>query len=166
MTTEELMRHRYKVIADYPFRDHFLLGEIIELNEFDGRNHLSKDMQEWFVIKPKLNGTGSPMSWYESGFNKYPHIFKKLEWWEEREEKDMPGYLRCTCNDFIKFVKGQIISVEKHKSNTFNQYVPWLFVSKEKQSHETVTNCFNYKDFEPSTREEYEQYLQSKNSKP
>lgn len=26
-------------------------------------------------------------------FDKHPNLFKKLEWWEERKESDMPEYL-------------------------------------------------------------------------
>lgn len=64
MSTEELMKVRYKVIADYPGMDDFYkIGEIIQ---------------------PR----------YPIHYGSYPHIFKKLEWWEERKESDMPQYVK------------------------------------------------------------------------
>jgi hypothetical protein len=151
MSIEELLKPRYKVIADYPFRDHFLLSEIIELNEFDGRNHLSKDMQEWFVIKPKLNGTGSPMSWYESNFNKYPHLFKRLEWWEERDEKDMPEYVKHK-------IDAEVYKLKKQAETTPSDAYCVKRASIESESYYQWLSLY---DLLPATYEEYEQYLQS-----
>jgi hypothetical protein len=148
MSTEELLKPRYKVIADWPMNHFYEVDDIIEMK-------LMPNGKYW-------NGEDS---YYltEKEMEKHPHLFKKLEWWEERKIEDMPDYLCCVCTDFIKFVKGQIIKVEKHQSNTFNKYVPYLFISKEKQSHEAVTNCFLYKDFYPATEEEYNRNQQSIN---
>lgn len=66
MSTEDLMKPRYKVIADYPSSS-YKIGEIIQLDK-DQKN-------------AKL---------YYSSF---PAIFSPLEWWEERELTDMPKYL-------------------------------------------------------------------------
>lgn len=97
MTKEErLLIPRIKVINTYPFNDHFMLNEIIELNEFDGRAHLSKNMQEWYVSKNPLSSAGHkhPITMYESTFNLYPHLFQKLEWWQERDIYNMGIYLK------------------------------------------------------------------------
>lgn len=103
LTKEQLLRPRYKVIADYPFRDHFLLNEIIELDQYDDRPHLK--LNEWYVTKQKLDGTGLPLNWFESTLNKYPHLFRPLKWWEHREESDMPEYVKDENNNIHKVKK-------------------------------------------------------------
>ena len=72
MTTEELLKPRYKVIADYPFMQ-WALGQIILLT------------------------TGNDGDYY---FEKFPHLFKKLEWWEERKPEDMPEYVKSELGVF------------------------------------------------------------------
>lgn len=64
MTTEQLLKPRYKVIADYPFSP-FKIGEI----------HTVGDMESCIVIT--------------EGMDNYPHLFRKLEWWEDREVSEI-----------------------------------------------------------------------------
>jgi hypothetical protein len=84
MNTEEQIAHllkpRYKVIADYP-RSPYVIGNII-----------SDDDKEY---------TCEYMS-------RFPAIFKLLEWWEDREESDMPKYLKWQNN-------GKVREVEKYR---------------------------------------------------
>ena len=68
---QELLKPRYKVIADYP-DSVFIVGEILR------------------------NPT------YES---KYPHLFKKLEWWEDRKPEEMPKYLKHTYDGKTSYYK-------------------------------------------------------------
>ena len=63
MTVEELLKPRWKVIADYP-KSQFKVGEIIE------------------------SKTG-----FLYCFEDYPHLFQPLQWWEERKLEDMPEYV-------------------------------------------------------------------------
>lgn len=109
MTPEELMKPRYKVIADYPDTV-FKVGHIIEQVEVDeGQNLYNMDF-----------------------FLKYPAIFKKLEWYE-REPKDLEG---------IQF--GKILS---------DGYVFELI---------GAAKYIQFDRFIPITKEEYEQFNQSK----
>lgn len=66
MTREELMKPRFSVIADYPGLS-YNVGDIIEVLTND--NYGIIDMVE------------------------YPHLFKKLKWWESRRIEDMPKKL-------------------------------------------------------------------------
>jgi hypothetical protein len=88
MEVEELLKPRYKVIADYPFNKSFKIGEVIALNEIDDRPHLVKE--EYALIQ----NTVVTHTFYKTDFDKYPHLFKKLEWWQERKESDMPEYVK------------------------------------------------------------------------
>lgn len=71
LTIEELLTPRWKVIADYP-QSLFFINEIVHYDGFWARTK---------EVKIGINP------------NDYPLIFKKLEWWEEREEKDLPKFL-------------------------------------------------------------------------
>jgi hypothetical protein len=66
MTNEELMLPRFNVIADYP-NSSFDIGDILEQDEKHKTNY-------W--VKLQLYTSRYP--------DKYPNIFRKLEWWEER----------------------------------------------------------------------------------
>lgn len=69
LTKEELLKPRYKVVADYP-RPHnhpyFGMGEIIEA--------ITPEDIEYF--------------------NKYKALFQPLPWWSDRKPEDMPEYVR------------------------------------------------------------------------
>lgn len=70
MSLADLMKPRWKVIADYPGNQRYV-GEII-----DGLPN-PLDEQE-----------------LERQMALYPHLFKKLEWWEERKPEELPQYFR------------------------------------------------------------------------
>jgi hypothetical protein len=61
MNTEELMKPRYKVIADYP-RSDYKIGEIINCAEEDAKH-----------------------------FGTWPHLFSRLEWWQNRTIEELSG---------------------------------------------------------------------------
>ena len=121
MSNEELMMPRYKVIADYPFSP-FMIGAIIHHN-------------------------GEAISDLAKNIHLYPYLFKKLEWWEERQVNDMPKYVKMNCyikpctdnHENIELKKGQIFIPEKWGLNSF-EIGHWVF---------------SVKLIEPSTEEEY-----------
>ena len=122
MTTEELMQPRYKVIADYP-GNHQRIGHIYTV----------------------IGDEESIKNWC-SNKDYYPHLFKKLEWWEEREEKDLP-----------KYVKGRVsFMVAKLNRIDFEDSSEWIFYLDDAHIPYSCHHWF------PATREEYEQYQQSK----
>lgn len=76
---KDLMTPRYEVIADYP-ESKFKIGQTVTLKEihpYSGYSFISGD----FVLSPE---------W----FDKYPHLFRKLQWYEKRDIKDMPEYVK------------------------------------------------------------------------
>lgn len=64
MTTEDLLKPRYKVIAAFP-ESPFYIGDIIN----------SERWQEAYNL------------------NDFPAIFKQLHWWHERKKDDLPKYI-------------------------------------------------------------------------
>lgn len=83
MTKEELLQPRYKVIATWPLNDLHKVGDIIH----------NPIKPYWFI-----NSQG------ETNPEDYPHLFKKLSWYEDRKPEDMPEY--------VKQVSGRIIPLD------------------------------------------------------
>lgn len=81
MTQEQvdnLMKPRYKVIADYP-RSCFNIGDILRVSgDCAGKGYTGSGVMPASVYKPEL----------------YPHLFRKLEWWEDRTPEEMPEYVK------------------------------------------------------------------------
>jgi len=74
---EQLLKPRYKVIADYPSND-FEIGQIlIESNT----------VEDWLQTDNWLHGIKL------SAAKAYPHLFKQLSWWEEREVGELIGLI-------------------------------------------------------------------------
>lgn len=79
---EELLKPRYKVIADYPGRRETMpIGHILILESFNNGRY----WHEFTEVEPIH---------IDEGFAKYPHLFKRLEWWEERKPEEMPQYVK------------------------------------------------------------------------
>lgn len=126
LSPEELLKPRYKVIADYPNSVH-KIGSIIPPGE-------QIDLPTYY------------------GCSKYPHLFKKLEWWEFRTEEEMPEYVRGEYSD-----ANEVIKVKKHFSRVQHNYVG---VS---ENHFAMYNgSERYEHFLPATETEYNEYKLNK----
>lgn len=81
MTPEQLMKPRYKVIADYPRMEYDQLGkdDVFEVNHSNAE--LQKRQLEYF--------------------NKYSHLFRGLHWWEGRRPETMPLYVRNAADGIV-----------------------------------------------------------------
>jgi len=110
MTTEnkaidDLLKPRYKVIADYPYSK-FNIGDIISMTH---KEDVGMGQFEWATdfIGDEEDG----MERYgEREFSYYPHLFKKLEWWEERDKYNMPKYVSFP-HGHHKFKEGEVVEV-------------------------------------------------------
>jgi hypothetical protein len=118
MTTEDLMKPRYKVIALWPNTE-YKIGSILQ--------------PDYFIEKT--------IKFCET----YPHLFRKLEWWEDRDEKDMPLYLRAATNKNLCLVVEHFCGVKQSEA--------WCYFPELNGKH-----YVRYRDVEPATLEEYTQY--------
>ena len=118
MTVEELMKPRYKAVADYPKSIH-PVGEIIQY-DYD------KD--------------GTLGNW--------PHLFKPLEWWEDRKPEDIPKYIKSIFNDKSIIVR-ELIAV-----------TPDGFKAVAKDSRKGYRICYHDR-WLPATEQEYLSYIES-----
>lgn len=128
LSKEELLRRRFKVIADYP-ESGLRIGDILE----DGQ----KEFEWWINNRDQSKWTFHP--------EKYPAIFRKLEWWEEREESDMPEYL------LMKHQSQKVKIATKHYVKATHSLG---FVDEDGSTK-------SYVNYLPATLEEYTQYLNS-----
>lgn len=140
MTTEELLKPRIKVAADYPDCP-YAVGSIIEIEEDqEGDQYLA--VSGFIVYFPE----------------KYPHLFKKLEWWEERKLEEMPEYVKITSTPMLveRFIAiGQIVKIHKHFSTSWGDY--------SKSGCQVFGDDFmSYSKCLPATQTEYEQYINQK----
>lgn len=137
MTVEELLKPRYKVIADYPSSP-FFINDI-----------LPNALKEWQRDNERTKATLNECE-------KYPAIFKKLEWWEEREIEDMPEYLKddngvykCRNWHYQSRKSPDLIALEIYNFEPERSGSGWS---------EKYLLTIRYKNILPATKEEYDAY--------
>lgn len=91
MTNEQLFIPRYEVIADF-WDNPFPVGTIIVLN---GMYKINEKEKRFFH-----DGFGG--TWYEHEFSDYPHLFRLMHWSEQRNESDLPDYVKYEINGTAK----------------------------------------------------------------
>lgn len=150
MNTNELLYPRYKVIAPWPGMEAepFRLEQIVTL-----RPH-KDDEGECFIHIPDKHMPGSYMR--RGFFDKFPHLFKKLEWWEERKIEEMPEYIKFTNS-------GRVFKISK-----WSKCIGGWNMHNEVDGKD-VTDCyasiewhFQKEKSAPATLAEYEQYINQK----
>jgi len=117
----DLMKPRYLVIADTPYPNTPTIGTILTLEESGVSNWLTVKHNDFVYSKMMLD--------------KYPHLFRPLQWWEFRDEKDMPEYVKHN---------GKI-----YKVTGWRGYSPYYEGGKYPFAPEVVT---------PATETEYKQF--------
>jgi len=103
MKAEELMTPRFEVIAAFPGMDGTNIKAVGDILTDDG-------------IKAVLDQNGRaifPIEW-----EKYPHLFRKLNWWEKRSIEDMPKKVISKADD-----KGSVYEIYKWDMERF---IGWL----------------------------------------
>ena len=75
MKAKELLKPRFEVVGDFPDNHYGKIGTVLDRN--------------WSKY-PNDDETETPI-WSISDF---PHLFRKLNWWENRKKEDMPKRLR------------------------------------------------------------------------
>lgn len=127
MTPDELLKPRYEVIADYP-KNPWRIGDI--LYPFDKKLSIAAGLPE---------------------IERYPHLFKPLQWWERREEKDMPQYVKHTLNGRTTYHKIERWDME-------------IMVGYLDSGNRHVCSILSWKPeytYQPATESEYDNYINS-----
>ncbi len=82
MTAKELMQIRFEVIETYP-KSKFKKGDILE--------RIPNATNDWYNADKSLINADILLEEIEQ----YPHLFRKLNWWENRTIDQMPKRLIC-----------------------------------------------------------------------
>lgn len=97
MTAAELLQPRFEVIADYPSSS-YELGFVLTASH----HHVNREnIPDW-------------AAYYEQ----YPHIFRKMNWWECRTVEQMPRKVMSIADD-----KGTTFEIEKWDMKNFIGYI-------------------------------------------
>jgi len=142
MSKEELLQPRFKVLADYPRNEHY---ENVEVGDIIEAWHPNKILQD--------NRTDF--------YGKYPHLFRKLEWWEERDVEHMPKYLKETgmVDDDDNPIADWYLKVKKHFNAGNGEWrdnsIRIFCTDDHKDGWGFGNRSMNYSGFEPATEEEY-----------
>jgi hypothetical protein len=123
MSNNELLKPRIKIINDWPG----VAGIVIPNTIINVDDEFTDDMF-WIGGEPFLIDK----------IRDYPYLFKELEWWEDRYEKDMPKYLvrkHTTQKDVFKALKHNINATHGLGFTAENghdkSYVNWLPATQE-----------------------------------
>lgn len=93
MTPEELLKQRYEVIAEYPGSE-FKIGTILV--------PIKNATSPWYHSDENSMIAGLLLSDLEN----YPHLFRKMNWWENRTAEEMPQKL-------MSLTDGEVYEIEE-----------------------------------------------------
>lgn len=129
LSNEKLMKPRWKVIADYP-KSLYNVGDILN------GNWMSEDCIYCDTEGPR--------------WRHYPHLFKPLQWWEEREIIDLPEYVKVN-SEYTSLFFGNIHKVKEWFADANGDYLCNV---------ESRDDIYKFKPFIflPSTEAEYLTY--------
>lgn len=152
LTKEDLLKRRYKVIGDYP-QPHakdddcrkFIIGDVlIYMKVNDSMTYMRKGRCGHMSV-------GVPTI---SDPEKYPIIFHKLEWYEERQPEDMPAFVEFHLSNGAK---RKIVKAEWHDDGFGDLYFTYAGDPKPDIGHDP-----NATSAVPATESEYNNFIQSK----
>ena len=133
----DLLTPRFEVIAGYPNMFMYIGAILTHDNTAKAWLFYEKD-------RPVFCGVQNP--------EKYPNIFKKLEWWEYRTEEEMPKYVKIQ-NDT------EIVKIEKWDMKTM------FGIEKINGTLREGCDLLLWKNkpeqYQPATEEEYNSYINS-----
>ena len=86
MTAKELMQTRFEVIETYP-KSKFKKGDILE--------RIPNATNDWYNADKSLINADILLEEIEQ----YPHLFRKLNWWEKRTADQMPKKVMSILDD-------------------------------------------------------------------
>lgn len=95
----------------------------------------------------------------ESFFQQYPHLFQKLEWWEERETKEYPKFVKDTRGG------GLMTKKETYRVSYFENDVMTIIVQPYNTVHNVTFRGFHINRFIPSTEKEIISFINAEAKK-
>lgn len=144
MTIENLLKPRYKVIATMPFGK-FEVGDILLNLKCTTRPDQKEGEYIWMVVGGRFGGksVGIPMI---KDPEKYPHLFQKLQWWQYREDSDMPKYVKWTSTERKGMIQKSIFNRDKNEilldgdCMTYTSWIVALWPATEQEYNDYIRN--------------------------
>lgn len=138
---KDLLKPRYKQISSFPFFGTPFLRQKLALRFIVGKIFVMDIVDE-------DGSSTSDGSYGEDFFKDYPHLFKRLEWWEERAKEDLPEYIKGKTTGHLYQVKEyHYLDTEEGMALTINGR--WRIL----------------RDMQPATLEEYTTYINTQKLK-
>lgn len=95
------MKPRYKLIALWPYCDD-TIGTIFTPYPIERRVQIiCPEGPKGTIIPSDKNRCASAF------YDQFPHLFKRLEWWEERKPEEMPEYAKPNPNGILEKLRNQ-----------------------------------------------------------
>jgi len=137
---ENLLSPRFKIIAEYP-NSIFKKNDILERIKYkDTEIEVSEILTN--LKRCKINNLSGLKV---VNLEMYPHLFQKLNWWEERKREELPTYIKS---------ETQVVKPDwellKWKGREY-----WRANTNEK----LFGSHYKLENFIPATKEEYERSL-------
>ena len=145
--SNDLLKPRYKVIADYP-GNAYKLGDIITFVQ-DGCSELIANYSS-------VNGDRTRLMVAKKEFDKSPHLFKKLHWADERPVEQMPMYIKG---------RERVYEVTGWSKDIIGHFYPKnkveVLIKDDSENFSNIEWHFFKDQFIPVTPADYEAYLQT-----
>ncbi len=94
MTAEELLKPRVRCTGNdkYHFPGSiFSVGDILTIESWDS---VSIGTKRFYLP-----------DYFKFNIDNYPHLFQKIEWWEDRKPEDMPDYVKTKAGNSVRMVE-------------------------------------------------------------
>lgn len=148
---KDLLNPRYQVIADYP-QNTLPTGNILNLEmNTDAKGDY------WYFSTPTI-------FLMQDVLDKYPHLFRKLAWYEERDPKELPLYLSNWVHK-QKTGQDEVLKVAKYDDPYYVEDCDsphWSFYAYPEWNPD---EGFPMIYFEPATESDYLTYQKQKDGK-
>lgn len=143
MTKDELLKPRWKVIADYPYCP-YQIGDMVEVSDLGIHFHCT--------TTKVYNSFNAEMENQVNYFSielikNFPHLFRELHWSEDREISDLPKYVKGVDG----YYKGKTFKIAHLSQNGRIWHVD------NEIEHQTFLRWAT--DFIPADESDYNDYL-------
>lgn len=154
-TIDHLITPRYKILAMYPCSP-YQIGDIVKITQDDSNFFLAITTKE---VNEFSDGEPVPHERFHhiSEIEEYPAVFKKMYWWEERTEDEMPEYLKIKKD--VRSGPWEFFKIKKWEMSTLQ-----AFTDIEKRIACSVLTWNPEMTYQPATEQEYLDYIKNRNN--
>lgn len=94
------------------------------------------------------------VDWTTDEYDNFPHIYRKLNWYEKRTEDDMPKYVKFVWENKIN----NVLRVTSWLYNTENEINGFSLRESESSTYSSIIG------WSPATKKEYDEFIKKQNN--